>query len=146
MRQTLGETDTGKEWDALSVALFLWTLLHRVPMSSSYITDVPGRDRMLTASSLTSNSVLSLGYWPLLMVSVDLWWLLTAPLLLGRVSVYTVSWKPTFYRTFLELFSCLWLVLRGWASHELSKPKRFSQTGAPGVDWPVFAGPVSMDT
>lgn len=60
---------------------------------------------MLTASSLTSNSVLSLGYWPLLMVSVDLWWLLTAPLLLGHVSVYAVSWKPTFYCTFLELFS-----------------------------------------
>lgn len=60
---------------------------------------------MLTASSLTSNSVLSLGYWPLLMISVDLWWLLTAPLLLGRVSVYAVSWKPTFYCMFLELFS-----------------------------------------
>lgn len=28
---------------------------------------------MLTASRLTSNSVLPLGYWPLLLVSVDLW-------------------------------------------------------------------------
>lgn len=44
-----------------------------LPMPSSYDADLPGGDRMLTTSSLTPNSISLLGYWSLLLISVDLW-------------------------------------------------------------------------
>lgn len=44
-----------------------------LPMPSSYDADLPGRDRMLTTSSLTPTSILLLGYRSLLLVSGDLW-------------------------------------------------------------------------